>query len=237
VGTTDVEKHKAQMEPHAEEVEIAYILETAQRFLDPAPERRDILSVFTGLRPLAAPSGEGRKTKEISRGHKILVSESKLVTIIGGKWTTYRQMGEDVISTAFEDLKAPGRKSGTRSLAIHGHREGVDLQDPWYWYGSDREALMKLAEDEQAETLLSEKLSLMKAQVIWSVRYEMARTVEDFLARRSRALQLDAAESMRLAPMVASLMAAELGLDESWEKAQVEAYNDLAAGYLLTPTQ
>lgn len=235
VGTTDVEKHEALLEPHAEEGEVQYILETAQRYLDPAPERGDVLSVFTGLRPLAAPSGEGRKTKEISRGHKIIVSKSGLVTIIGGKWTTYRIMGEDVVATAFREDRARLRGSVTRKLAVHGHCREVDLKDPWYWYGSDRETLMEMSQKNGSSALLSDRLSLLRAQVTWSVRYEMARTVEDFLARRSRALQLDARESIRIAPEVAALMARELGRDADWEKAQLEEYTALASTYLLSP--
>jgi glycerol-3-phosphate dehydrogenase len=235
VGTTDVEKQVAELEPHAEEDEIEYILETAGRYLDCPPRKEDVLSVFTGLRPLAAPSEAGQKTKEISRGHKILVSNSGLVTLTGGKWTTYRKMAEDVVKkSATGRLKHPGR-SVTANLQIHGYSDDIDFHDPHYWYGSDRERILALVKEEPGlAEMLSETLSINKAQVIWAVREEMARTVEDFLSRRTRAIQLDAAESIRIAPRVAAVMADEMGNNSSWEKEQVESYISLARGYLLT---
>ena len=234
VGTTDVEKQHADLEPEAEEEEVDYILETAGRYLGEKPGRSDVLSVFAGLRPLAAPSGSTAKTKEISRGHKIIVSGGGLITLTGGKWTTYRKMGEDVIDLAARRAKLPFKKSVTRSLRIHGYKEGVNHDNPRYWYGSDEETVMALVErNPETGEVLSEKLGVIVAQVIRATTSEMARTVEDFLARRIRALQLDAAESIRIAPRVASLMAKELGRDKKWEKSQVESYTALASRYLL----
>lgn len=235
VGTTDVEKQHADLEPVAEEEEVDYILETAGRFLAEKPGRSDVLSVFAGLRPLAAPSGSKAKTKEISRGHKIIESDGGLITLTGGKWTTYRKMGEDVIDLAARRAGLPPRKSATRNLRIHGYREGVNVGAPRYWYGSDERAIRDLVQsDPGMGEVLSEKLQVIKAQVIWAMAAEMARTVEDFLARRVRALQLDAAESIRMAPDVAPIMARWLNKDKKWEKAQVEAYTTLASRYLLT---
>lgn len=234
VGTTDVEKEVAELEPVAEESEVEYILETATRYFSKAPAKSDVLSVFTGLRPLAAPSGEGKKTKEISRGHKILVSDSGLITLTGGKWTTYRRMGEDVVDRAISIAHLPNRKSGTWNLKIHGYEQNIDLEDPHYWYGADRirfKALMN--EDPALSEMLSEKLHIQKVQVIWAIRHEMARTVEDFLARRTRALQLDARESIQLAPAVANLMANEMGLDKKWQDEQVNSFTQLAHKHLL----
>ena len=234
VGTTDVEKEKAELEPKAEEAEVEYILETAGRFMERAPTRKDILAVFTGLRPLAAPSEEGKKTKEISRGHKILVSKGGLVTLTGGKWTTYRKMGEDVINKAAALAGLPARESVTANLKIHGHVEQVDRTDPLYWYGSDRKQIDRLIEeDPESGKVLSEELQMVEAQVAWAVRMEMARSVEDFLARRTRAIQLDVRECIRLAPRVAEIMAGELGYGRDWIKSQVKAINDLASAYLL----
>ncbi|MCK5136112.1 MAG: glycerol-3-phosphate dehydrogenase/oxidase [Bacteroidales bacterium] len=234
VGTTDVEKQLAELEPHAEQEEVEYIIETAGRYFDVPPVKSDVLSVFTGLRPLAAPSGTGKKTKEISRGHKILVSDGGLITIIGGKWTTYRKMGEDVIDVAVGKANLPERKSITRDLRIHGYRQGVNLQNPHYWYGSDQDQIESLEEADPAlEEVLSEKLNIRKSQIIWAIRGEFARTLEDCLARRTRALQLDARESIRIAPGVAGIMAAELGYDQNWELMQVEAFTKLAENYLL----
>jgi glycerol-3-phosphate dehydrogenase len=234
VGTTDVEKQHAELEPLAEDVEVEYILETARLYMNHAPERSDVLAVFTGLRPLAAPAAEGKKTKEISRGHKILISKGGLITLTGGKWTTYRKMAENVVDSAAKQAKLPVRESLTPNLKIHGYKEGVDHSDPLYWYGSDREHIDKLiAEDPVLGAVVSDRVQLIKAQVVWAVRQEMARTLEDCLSRRIRALQLDARECIRIAPEVAALMAAELGKDKAWENAQVKSFTQLAGMHLL----
>jgi glycerol-3-phosphate dehydrogenase len=234
VGTTDVEKQHAELEPLAEEHEVEYILETARLYMEKEPQRSDVLAVFTGLRPLAAPAAEGKKTKEISRGHKILVSKGGLITLTGGKWTTYRKMAEDVVDTAASRAKLPEKESVTPTLKIHGYMDGVDHSDPLYWYGSDRQQIDKLITDDPGMgELISKKLDIIKAQVVWAVRGEMARTLEDCLARRIRIIQLDAAEALGIAPLVASVMAAELGKDKQWESSQLEAFTKLASMHLL----
>lgn len=234
VGTTDVKKETAELEPRALEEEIDFILETAGRFLTRAPKRSDVKSVFAGLRPLAAPTGEGKKTKEISRGHKIYTSCAGLITITGGKWTTYRQMAEEVVDAASKVSAYPLKKSVTRNLAIHGWKKNVDLNDPLYFYGSDSEKILALAKkNKDLAGYLSRDLGIIKAQVVWAVRNEMARSVEDVLSRRTRALLLNARESARIAPEVAKLMAKELGLDSKWEEAQVNKYRALASRYVL----
>ena len=234
VGTTDVEKPRAELEPVAEESEVEYILETAGRFLAHPPLREDVRAVFTGLRPLAAPSGEGKKTKEISRGHKILVSKGGLVTLTGGKWTTYRKMAEDVVDRAAKQAGLPKKASLTRNLMIHGYMEAVDREDPLYWYGSDKKQIERLiSEDPSLGRVLSHSLHIVEAQIVWAVRMEMARTLEDFLARRMRAIQLDARECIRVAPEVAATMAGELGRDAEWEKQQVKVITELASSGIL----
>lgn len=234
VGTTDVEKQKAELEPHAEEDEINYILETAEAIMSTPPRREDVMSVFTGLRPLAAPSSEGKKTKEISRGHKILVSKGGLLTLTGGKWTTYRKMGEDVVNKAASRAGLSDKVSITPNLKIHGYEENPDLNDPLYWYGSDLKNLKDMiAKDPEMGEVISEELHIYKVQIIWAAREEMARTLEDCLARRTRALQLDAKESIRIAPRVAEILALELGYNKAWEDRQVKEYTELASAYLL----
>ncbi|MGQ1909892.1 glycerol-3-phosphate dehydrogenase/oxidase [Marinifilum sp. RC60d5] len=234
VGTTDVQKEKAELEPRALEEEVDFILETAGRFLAKPPKRSDVRSVFAGLRPLAAPTGEGKKTKEISRGHKIVVSESGMVTITGGKWTTYRQMAEDVVDAAAKTGGLDQKKSITRNLKIHGYKKNPDLNNPMYFYGSDEDKILNIAREEDGmDEHVSSKLNVINAQVAWSVRYEMARTIEDFLSRRTRSLLLDAEESIKMAPKVAEIMAKELGYDKEWEKNQVNEYHDLALRYIL----
>jgi glycerol-3-phosphate dehydrogenase len=234
VGTTDIQKEKAELEPKALKEEVDFILETVGRFLKKAPKKSDVKSVFAGLRPLAAPSEDNRKTKEISRGHKIVVSASGLVTIIGGKWTTYRQMAEDSVDKLIEVAGLPNKKSVTRTLPIHGSRAVNGSQDPLAIYGTDEESLLNLVrENPELGESLSPGMKIIKAQVVWAVREEMARTIEDFLARRSRALFLDARESIRMAAEVARIMARELGKDSGWEADQVTSYSNLAKSYLL----
>ena len=234
IGTTDVEKEKAEAEPRATDEEIDYILETAGRYFEDPPKREDILSVFAGLRPLAAPGSKNNKTKEISRGHKILNSDSGLVSLTGGKWTTYRKIGEDVINRIEKTSGWPGTNCVTKHLRIHGYiTEEVD--DPaLHWYGSDIVHIQQIVDESpDFEQYISEKLHIKAVQVILAVRNEMARTVEDVLARRTRAIQLDAAESIRMAPAVAKLMARELGKDQAWQESQSEQFTSLAHGYLL----
>ncbi|WP_457617307.1 glycerol-3-phosphate dehydrogenase/oxidase [Lutibacter sp.] len=233
VGTTDVVKENAELEPKALEEEIDFILETAGRFLEKKPQRSDIKSVFAGLRPLAAPKEGKQKTKEISRGHKILISNSGLLTITGGKWTTYRKMGEDAINKMCKLLHFKQKKSTTQHLKIHGYKKQVNFKNPLYFYGSDLKKLQQLAEDEHLDAYLSRSLHIIKAQVVWGVRFEMARTVEDVLARRTRALFLDAKESVRIAPEVAKLMASELNKDAFWEQKQVNEFKEIAKNYIL----
>jgi glycerol-3-phosphate dehydrogenase len=234
VGTTDVQKEAAEIEPVALQEEIDFILETASRFLAKPPGRSDVLSVFAGLRPLAAPRKEGKNTKEISRGHIIRVSDSGMITITGGKWTTYRKMAQDVIDLIARkgELKISGSK--TDCCRIHGYKEKIDRESPFYFYGSDEEKILALVkENKEFGKLISKELHIIKAQVVWSVRHEMARTVEDFLSRRTRALLLNARESLRIAPVVAELMATELNADNHWTEKQLADYAIVAKNYIL----
>lgn len=232
VGTTDTLVDNASLEPHAMEKEIAFILETASAYFINKPERNDVLSVFAGLRPLAAPQHGNQKTKEISRGHKIMVSPAKLFTIVGGKWTTYRKMGEDMVNRVEHELHWKQKHTGTENLAIHGSAQGMDWNDPFYFYGQDAGSLKEMM-SENANTWISEKLHIHEVQVIWAVKNEMALTLEDVLSRRTRALLLDAKESVRIAVPVARIMAKELGKEEKWIEQQVNAFEELAKQYIL----
>lgn len=233
VGTTDTPIKKESLEPVALEEEIGFILSTAGRYLTKAPKRSDVLSVFAGLRPLAASKGKGNKTKEISRSHKIFNSDSGLLTIVGGKWTTFRRMGQDLVDKAEKVHGWSHIPSKTRHLKIHGYKENVDYQNPLYFYGSDEEKLLKFSKEEKLEGVLSKSLEFIEGQVIWAIRNEMARTVEDFLARRTRCQILDARESLRMAPRVAELMAKELGKDIAWQKNQVADYQEVTSNFIL----
>jgi glycerol-3-phosphate dehydrogenase len=234
VGTTDTLVKEASLEPRALEEEIEFVLENARQYLAKAPKRSDVKSVFAGLRPLAAPQDKDEETKEISRSHKIIVSDSGLVTIIGGKWTTYRQMGEDIINKAMLIGGLPDKPCETRHMAIHGAVKNVDRTDHLYVFGSDIPKLKALInENPELDELLDDRLPYKKVEVVWGVREEMALTVEDILARRTRALLLDASASIAMAPIVAKIMAEELNKDKDWVTDQVNTYNALGNEYLL----
>lgn len=232
VGTTDTPVKNASIEPTALEKEITFILETAAAYFTRKPERADVLSVFAGLRPLAAPQSGDQKTKEISRGHRIMVSDSGLFTIVGGKWTTYRKMGEDMVDRIEKEKGWHGNKATTEELSIHGAKENTDWNDPLYFYGSEAADLRSMMNGD-ANNWISESLHIHEAQVIWAVEHEMARTLEDVLSRRTRALLLDAKESMRIAQPVAEIMAREMGKDAKWIDTEVSAFKKLAAQYTL----
>lgn len=231
VGTTDTPVETASLEPLALEKEIAFILDTAGQYFVEKPTRSDVLSVFAGLRPLAAPA-KGQKTKEISRSHKIMVSQSKLFTILGGKWTTFRKMGEDMVTRIETELHWEKKKTATPGMHIHGYTNSISEDDPFAVYGSDAHRIRGMMNGD-ASIWISESLKIHKAQVLWAVNEEMARTVEDVLSRRTRALLLDAKESIRIAPDVAAVMADAMGKDEEWISEQVQSYKKLAEKYLL----
>ncbi|WP_431357446.1 glycerol-3-phosphate dehydrogenase/oxidase [Hymenobacter lucidus] len=235
LGTTDTPLTENSLEPRALEEEIEFILRTAGRYLTRAPQRGDALSVFAGLRPLAATEDGSDKTKEISRSHKILVSAAGLITITGGKWTTYRRMGQDAVDKAIVQGKLPPAPSQTAHLPIHGARPTTDRSSHLYVYGTDEPALLQLMADEPAlAEKLDEALEFRRAEVVWAACHEMARTVEDVLARRVRVLFVDAAAALRMAPAVAELLARELGKDAAWEQQQVAAFTEVARGYVLS---
>lgn len=229
VGTTDTPVEHASLEPVALNEEIAFILDTAGKYLVQKPKRADVLSVFAGLRPLAAAE-PGQKTKEISRSHKIIVAPSGLFTMLGGKWTTYRKMGEDLVDKIEQVLKWPKTQTGTKQLRVHGYVPKVDWSDPLYYYGADAAAVKQLHEEQQE--WVSEELGIRKAQVIWAVQEEMARSVEDVLSRRTRAVLLDAAAALRAAPRVAEIMAMLLQKDEAWIQQQITDFQHTVQYYL-----
>lgn len=234
IGTTDTPINEHSLEPRALEEEIGFVMRNVSKYLTRPPERKDVLSIFAGLRPLAAPQKGSGGTKEISRRHKIIVSASGLITITGGKWTTYRRMAQDTVDKTIEIAKLSPRSCVTTDLPIHGSQKDVDRTDHLYVYGSDREALLDLIKEnpEWAEKL-HPRMENIKAEVVWAVRHEMARTVEDVLARRLTALFLDAKAASEMAPAVASLMAAQLNQDRDWEESQVAEFDHLTKGYLL----
>ena len=233
VGTTDTPLDRVELDPVPGEEEIDFILETASDYLQRPPGREDILSAFAGIRPLVREAGAD-STAELSRDHTIHVANSGLVTVCGGKWTTYRNMAEETTTLAATVADLEERPCITADLLIHGYHQHADQFGPLEVYGADAPALLDLMRDQPGlDRQLHPDLPYRAAEVVWGARYEMARTVDDALSRRTRALLLNARAAVTMAPAVASLLAAELGRDTTWATAQVAAFTDLARSYIV----
>jgi glycerol-3-phosphate dehydrogenase len=219
LGTTDEPRAAAELEPAPLEQEIAFLLKHASKYLVTPVQRSDVRSVFTGLRPLVQ-HGRGTATKSLSRDHVVAVSPSGLLTITGGKWTSYRKMAEDAVTRAAEVGGLSPRASVTAELPLHGAKLPSAAAPPM------------IAPDPFLSDPIHPRLAAGRADVIQAVRHEMARTVEDFLSRRTRALQLDAAAALEAAPTVAELMRRELGRDAAWTLRQLEEFSAVAKNYL-----
>jgi glycerol-3-phosphate dehydrogenase len=218
VGTTDTPVPETSLEPRALEEEVRFILNHTARYLTKPPSRADVLSVYAGLRPLVR-HGDGSKTAELSRADFIQASASGLITITGGKWTTYRQMAEDVVTKAELSAGLEHRACATHALTLDDDIE------------SAVEALANA--DAELAKPIHPKLPYRRADVLWAVREGMARTIEDVLARRTRALFLDARASIEAADDVATLMAPELGWSVTQAAGRADEYRKFARGYLL----
>ncbi len=234
VGTTDTPVDVAVLEPVAMEREIEFVLSTASLYLARKPRREDVLSVFAGIRPLAR-AGDANNTAALSRDHTIQIDPSGLLTICGGKWTTYRRMAEDCVNQAATLGSLPERDCVTHHLNIHGFHPAASKFGPLSVYGSDAPAVEDLTRLEPTLARpLHPSLPYIEAQVVFAARREMARTVEDVLARRTRALFLDARAAIEMAPRVAGLLASELGRSEEWAHSQREAFEAVARHYVLS---
>ncbi|WP_280743937.1 MULTISPECIES: glycerol-3-phosphate dehydrogenase/oxidase [unclassified Parabacteroides] len=234
VGTTDTLMKEAVEEPVALEEEINFILTTAGHYLTRAPKRSDVLSVFAGLRPLAAPRSEGKKTKEISRSHKIIREDSGLISIIGGKWTTYRRMAQETVDFAIRNMRISTHDCVTETYPIHGAKPNPNFSDPLYVYGTDADEIRELI---NSSPEMSERLHthypFTVGEVSWIIRNEMVCTLEDVLARRLRILFMDARAALEIAPQVAEILMAEQGKDPAWKDAQLTAFKQLVSNYIL----
>ncbi|HEY0867262.1 MAG TPA: glycerol-3-phosphate dehydrogenase/oxidase [Fimbriimonas sp.] len=231
VGTTDTSVPRASIEPRAMESEIEFLLLHSARYLETAPRREDVLAVFAGLRPLVK-GVQGQTVASLSRDHSLTVSPSGLVTITGGKWTTYRRMAAQAVDRAAEVGGFSKRACQTESLRLHGWREGTE-GGPLEPYGSDSSELESLiAAHPGWEKPLHPDLPFRAGEVRWAARYELARTVEDVLSRRTRALVLDARASLEAAPAVAEILGDELGRDRAWKEDQLRGYREIASGML-----
>ncbi len=236
VGTTDTPIDEVTLEPAAQEHEIDFILSHAARYLTKDPSRSDVLSVFVGIRPLAVAVSEAgdENTAKISREHILHVSNSGLLTVAGGKWTTYRKMAEDAVDSAETLAGVDSRECVTKTLNIHGHHQNARRFGDLSTYGSDAGDVDALLQSRPGyQDLLDDALTARAGEVVWAAREEMARTVEDFLARRTRSLLLDAKASVRASSRVAALMAEELGRSSSWQEEQVAGFAALAEQYSL----
>jgi glycerol-3-phosphate dehydrogenase len=234
VGTTDTLLDSHSLEPKALDKEVDFVLETANRYLNKKASKADVLSIYAGLRPLAAPKDKSEKTKEISRSHKIIVSDSELITITGGKWTTYRRMAQDTVDKVIELKKLPSSKCKTQNIKIHGSNGTVDRENHLYIYGTDQKGIAQLVkENPELGELLHPRLEFTKAEIIWAVRHEMARSIEDVLARRVRILFLDAKAAIEIAPLVGELLRVELNETDDWRVEQISEFIQIADQYIL----
>lgn len=233
VGTTDTLREKAKLEPEALEKEIDFVLETAQAYLAKKPQRKDVLSVFAGLRPLAAPKEDGAKTKEISRSHKVMVSESGLVSITGGKWTTFRKMGEDTVEKYSEVTGETIKESSSATIKLHGYTQTAP-KGHLSGFGADAVLIEQMMEkDKKTAEKLHPEYPFSIAEVKWIVGQEMPAKIEDILARRLRVLFLDAKAALEMAPKVAEIMAEAHGFDQDWIQSELKDFEKTANKYIL----
>lgn len=234
VGTTDTAVKDVSLEPRAQADEIQFLLEHAAIYLDRDPSREDVLSMYCGIRPLVRSPGD-KSTAALARDHVLMISDSNLVSITGGKWTTYRKMAEDTVDAAALVAGLEEQPSRTKALRLHGWAKTPPETDGLLsLYGSDGPSVRRVMREKPGwDEPLHPNLPYFVGEVAWGARREMARTVEDVLARRTRSLLLNARASIEVAPKVAEILAAELGKDEAWQKAQVQEYEANARGYVL----
>jgi glycerol-3-phosphate dehydrogenase len=232
VGTTDTPLDTITLEPKALDQEIDFILRTAGKYLTRLPERKDVKCIYAGLRPLAANPDKPEATKEISRRHKITLSSSGLLSIIGGKWTSYRRMAEETIDRAIKAGILEKKKCLTRNFSFYSNNKPLK-SERLKIYGNQASEIEKMIINQpDLGELIDQRLPYTKAEIIWICKNEMPRTLEDVLARRTRALFLDVRASVEAGPVVADLMAKELGFNKTWQEKQTTDYNKLTANYL-----
>lgn len=240
VGTTDTEVDEIISEPHATKEEIDFILETLNQYLKEKVSYSDIESIFSGLRPLVKPKpmlwNKIIKSKDISRKHE-MYHNNGLLTIVGGKWTIYRKMGLDIINYAIKLKKLPKTKSISHKLKLSGYIKDVnfnkDITYPLNMYGSDYKVIHDLQEKMNNFDTIHPKLPYFVAEIVYHIKHEKAKTIEDVLSRRTRALFLNAKSAIEAAPLVANVMARELHKDQNWINNQIKEFNEVAKNYLI----
>jgi glycerol-3-phosphate dehydrogenase len=232
IGTTDTPLDTISLEPVALDKEINFILQTAEAYLIKPPRREDVLCIFAGLRPLAADPGNPASTKEVSRRHKITLSDSGLLTIIGGKWTTYRRMAQETLDRAIREGFLEKARCVTSNLKLISETTNL-TSERLRIYGDNTVDIEKIIlENPESGKPVDVRLPYTYAEIIWICRNEMPLSIEDILARRTRSLFLNARASADIAPKVADLMANEFGYDQKWKEEQLESYNDLVKNYI-----
>lgn len=230
-GTTDTSVKKAEYEPRALLKEINFVLNTTNDYLDKKVDLSNVQSIYTGIRPLVIDGHSS--TSKIARDDKKFISDSGLITIAGGKWTTYRKMGETTLDFAIQHSLLKSTKSRTNSLKLHGYLSKKDVHkipESYRVYGSDYNELSVM---KGFNIQLSDKLDINEAQVEFAVHFEQAETIEDILARRTRCLLLDAKEAVNIAPKVAKIMAHILKKDQDWQNEQISNFNATAQNYII----
>ena len=230
VGTTDYLVDSIEDNPTPMSEEIDYILKTIGEYLKKQPSRKDILSVFSGLRPLVAKKND--KTKDISRNHSIVVSQSGLVSITGGKWTTYRKMAEDAIDIVQSVGEIENRRSKSAEIKLDGFDSSITNENPLRIYGCFSEDILTI-DSSTGNRSLGKNFYLSKNQILWGIREEMAIRLEDILARRSRCLFIDAKETIEIAPKVAKIMAEELAYGQEWVQKELREFKQVAEKYII----
>jgi glycerol-3-phosphate dehydrogenase len=231
VGTTDTQVKTASIEPSPLKDEIEFILNNASQYMSVKPKISDIKSVFAGLRPLAATSNK-KSTKEVSRSHKIDIAPSGLISVLGGKWTTYRKIAEDAINAAISINKLNKKKCKTQKTKLFGYKKRVEWSDPMHVYGSLKKEVEALG-GKTDNISLSGKIYITNNIIEWSIIHEMALTLEDVLSRRTRCIFLDAKESKRIAPKVVEKMAEVLDKDQKWIDEELKNFNKLIKNYIV----
>jgi glycerol-3-phosphate dehydrogenase len=233
IGTTDTEVKQIEIEPKPINEEVDFILQNVNQYLNGDIKREDVKSIFVGLRPLVKAKG-AKNTSMLARDHTIIISPSKLISITGGKWTTYRKMAEEVVNNAAYVGNLPKAKCTTQHLSIHGNTNEKSSSD-FSFYGTDENVLQQLYKENSAwQEKVHQSLPYTKAMIVLAVRNEMACKVEDVLARRLRVLFLDANVAIEVAPTVATLMATELNENKEWIDKEVASFTLLAKQYLLS---
>ncbi|MDE2730260.1 MAG: glycerol-3-phosphate dehydrogenase/oxidase [Bacteroidota bacterium] len=235
LGTTDTPVHETVLEPFPGLAEIEYLINHAAGYLERRITPSDVQGAYAGLRPLVRKSDD-QDTAAIARDHVVRISKSGLITVAGGKWTTYRRMAEAAINTATQVGGLEVRPCITKNLPLHGWQPPADEGKTLHRYGSDRSQVEAVIGDvNNGEVRLHPDLPYLRGEVHWAVRHEMARTVSDVLVRRIPLLILHHKAALACTPVVARILAKELGRDEAWIEAQIEAMDRLAAACLPAP--